>query len=48
LLNTNLNPLVDDDGQIGLVAAVLAGEDDEQRETAERLHVHVGEFDHWT
>ena len=43
-----LNPLVSDDGSVALVAAALEGDEDEQRETAERLHAFTGDFPNWT
>ena len=48
LVDENLDPLLSDDAQVGLVAAVLAGDEDDQRETAERLDELAGEAEHWT
>lgn len=44
----DLNPLVDADGGVAIVGAALAGDEDEQRETAERLAVFATTTDDWT
>jgi RND superfamily putative drug exporter len=43
-----LNPLVDVDGEVAIIGASLAGDEDEQRATAERLLSFTGESEHWT